>query len=239
MNGLIPRTECCLTSFLGCMSRHILDMPNAVTVSWVTAKLACWTILIKKKRQEFWVSNFRTLYAFGSSQLSLFMHTNKNIWWEKIGLNNNGQDCCFMLYIKEDAEKKDYSELQHVQDETIFTHKLSTVSLLVIQCMSCNAQSERSMSPYEATCSSAVSLGMTIYSTLLGVLIQWTARISNDQSSWNTHMMNTVTCSNSLVPVIVNLVLLHENMHYTVLVNITQLLMCFDDWSRVSVRQEM
>jgi hypothetical protein len=51
--------------------------------------------------------------------------------------------------------------------------------------------------------------------------------------------MNTVTCSYSLVPVIVNLVLLHGNMHYTVLVNITQLLMCFTDWSSVSVRQEM
>lgn len=171
------------------MSRHILDMPNEVTVSWVTSKLAWWTIMTEKKRHEFWVSNLRTLYAFHSSQLSLFMHTNKNIWWEKIGFNNNGQNCCFVLYIKADVEKTNCSELQHMQDETKFTHKLSTVSLFVknqvkniIQHMSCNAQFKRSTSPSnEVTYSSAVSLVMTIYSTLLGVLTQWTAGVSNHQ----------------------------------------------------------
>jgi hypothetical protein len=55
------------------------------------------------------------------------MHTNNSIWLEKIEFGNNGQNCCFILYIKEDAEKRDCSELQHMQDETNFTHKLSSV----------------------------------------------------------------------------------------------------------------
>jgi hypothetical protein len=41
------------------------------------------------------------------------------------------------------------------------------------------------------------------------------------------------------VPVIVELVLLHGNTRYVFLVDAIQTLMCFDDWSRVSVRQEV
>jgi hypothetical protein len=41
------------------------------------------------------------------------------------------------------------------------------------------------------------------------------------------------------VPVIVELVLLHGNTRYVILVDVIQTLMCFDDWSGVSVRQEV
>jgi hypothetical protein len=41
------------------------------------------------------------------------------------------------------------------------------------------------------------------------------------------------------VPVIVELVLLHGDTRYVILVDVIQMLMSFDDWSSVSVRQEV
>jgi hypothetical protein len=41
------------------------------------------------------------------------------------------------------------------------------------------------------------------------------------------------------VPVIVELVLLHGNTRYVILVDDIQMLMCFDDRSSVSVREEV
>jgi hypothetical protein len=47
------------------------------------------------------------------------------------------------------------------------------------------------------------------------------------------HMLLTVGACNS------QLVLLHGNTRYVVLVGVTQTLLCFGDWSSVSVRQEV
>jgi hypothetical protein len=38
------------------------------------------------------------------------------------------------------------------------------------------------------------------------------------------------------VPVIVELVLLYGNTRYVILLDVIQTLMCFDDWSSISVR---
>jgi hypothetical protein len=51
--------------------------------------------------------------------------------------------------------------------------------------------------------------------------------------------MNTAMCSSPMMPVMVNLVLMHGNLHYIILVDVLQMLMCFSDWSNVSVRHEM
>jgi hypothetical protein len=58
------------------------------------------------------------------------------------------------------------------------------------------------------------------------------------ERSWNTHMMNTVTCSWLSVPVIVELVLLHGQARCVILVDVIQALKCFGDCSNVSVRQK-
>jgi hypothetical protein len=84
-----------------------------------------------------------------------------------------------------------------------------------------------------------VSLVRIIYSTLLGVFTQCTAGVRNDQMTMKyTHdeycdiFLFPGTCDSYSGTAA-------KTMHYTVLVNITQSLMCFTDGSSVSVRQKM
>jgi hypothetical protein len=53
------------------------------------------------------------------------------------------------------------------------------------------------------------------------------------------HKNNKYCCDMLLVPVRVNLVMLRGNTCYVILVNAIHMLMHFDDWSSVSVRQDV
>ena len=54
-----------------------------------------------------------------------------------------------------------------------------------------------------------------------------------------THTTNTATSPSPSVPVMVELPLMHDNASYVILDDVIQTLLCFDDWSSVSVRQKV
>lgn len=72
---------------------------------------------------------------------------------------------------------------------------------------------------------------------LLGVLkIQCTPVVSYD---WSRNMMNTATCSYPPVPVRVQLVLMHGIHFFVILVEVTWMLICFDNRSSVSITESV
>jgi hypothetical protein len=52
-------------------------------------------------------------------------------------------------------------------------------------------------------------------------------------------MMNSVTFVYPLVSVIIELILLYMNMHYVILLDIIQMLMCLGNWNSIFMRQEV
>jgi hypothetical protein len=66
-----------------------------------------------------------------------------------------------------------------------------------------------------------------------------TLGLSCGEVMWNMHLANTAACSSPSVLLMVELVVMHINSHYIIFWLAIQTVMRFDNFSSLSVRQEV